>query len=107
MNEQDLNGELGTRLPYQNNEQVNIHELFELVKENNKMLKVMRFNHRIQTITRILQFLFVVGLFGASYYFLQPYLDKVITLYNQVQDTAQTASEFKTTLQGGFSSFFK
>ncbi len=107
MNEQDLSGGLDTRLSYQNNEQVTIHELFELVKENNKMLKVMRFNHRIQTITRLLQFLFVIGLFGASYYFLQPYLDKVITLYNQVQSTAQTASEFKNTLQGGLLNFLK
>lgn len=84
-----------------------LQELFELVKENNKMLKVMRFNHRIQTVTRILQFLFVIGLFGAGYYFLQPYLEKVIELYNQVQTTAQTANEFKTTLQGGLLDFLK
>ncbi len=82
-------------------------ELFELVKENNKMLKVIRFNQRIQTVTRILQFLFVIGLFGASYYFLQPYLEKVMELYNQVQTTAQTANEFKTTLQGSFMNFLK
>jgi hypothetical protein len=82
-------------------------ELFELVKENNKILHKLRFHQQVQTVTRILQFLFVIGLFGASYYFLQPYLEKVISLYNQVQETAQTASEFKSTLQGGFLNFLK
>ena len=66
-------------------------ELFDMVKENNHMLKDMR---RSAFIGGILQFVWwviiLVVLPYISWLFIQPYLESVMGTYNQVQGQADS-----------------
>lgn len=64
-----------------------IDEVYDLVEENNKILRALLRRERISSLMRIL-YLFVViaGLFAVYYYF-QPIIDTFFNNYNQMQNT--------------------
>ena len=58
-----------------------------LFEENNAMLKRMRRSAEWASFFRFIYWLLIIAAGVVSYYYLQPYLDKAIQLYNQVQAT--------------------
>ncbi|MDE1924965.1 MAG: hypothetical protein KGH79_02180 [Patescibacteria group bacterium] len=76
-----------------------IEELKELVRQNislsgetNKMLHAMRRGARWRTFFSIVWWLAIFAVSGAAYYYyLQPYLERLIQLYQQFQQGGQHA----------------
>lgn len=64
-----------------------IDELFELTKENNKILRKMRSSQKWASITRLFYWLVIIGISIGAYYYVEPYLKQVLSLYSQSKAT--------------------
>ena len=71
-------------------------ENLELAKENNHMLKRLRNGQRWATITKIIYWLFLIGLSVGAYYYLEPYVKTVRGIYD-------TNSSYFESMKGSFS----
>lgn len=69
--------------------------IYELTKENNRMLHKMR---RAQFWGRVWHFLWILIVLGAPialyYYFLQPYVEQLLETYGQIQSGAEQVQNF-------------
>jgi len=66
-----------------------LKETFELVKENNLMLRKIRRGQKWASFMRIVYWLIIIGISIGAFYLLQPYVNKMINLYNQVSGSNQ------------------
>jgi hypothetical protein len=73
-----------------------IEETFELEQENNRMLHKVRSVQKWDTFWSGLKIIVIVGIAFGSFYFLEPYMDKVMNLYNSFSGTKQTTSSSST-----------
>jgi len=62
-----------------------LEEAASLAKENNKILKQMRRSARIGRVLHALYWLVIIGIAVASYYFLQPYIQKTNEAYDEAR----------------------
>ncbi len=79
-------------------EQEKLDEMLELTRENNKILRKM---HRGMIWSQIFTFLYwmvILGVMGASYYYLQPYITKYWGLYQSAVSTLEQIKETGSTL---------
>jgi hypothetical protein len=60
-----------------------------LSEDNNKILHSMRRSMRIAHFMSILYWLFIIGISVGAFYFMQPYINKVMDLYNSVSGMQQ------------------
>ena len=60
----------------------------KLSEENNSILKKMRRSAEWSSFFRFIYWLLIIAAGIVSFYYVQPYLDKAMQLYNQVQTTA-------------------
>ena len=66
-----------------------LQETFALAQDNNKMLHSIKRSQRIASLMRIVYWLVIVGAGVWSLYLIQPYIDKMLSLYNSVSSTEQ------------------
>ena len=66
-----------------------LKDTYELARENNKMLRGIRRSQNIASFMRLVYWLIIIGITAGSFYFLQPYLNKAISLYNSVSGMQQ------------------
>lgn len=59
----------------------------KLAEENNKMLRSMRRSARFASVLRAIYWLIILGSAFGAYYFIQPYLNTIISGYTQIQDS--------------------
>ena len=59
-------------------------ETYALAKENNNMLHGIRRSQRMASFMRAIYWLIIIGASVWSFYALQPYLTKVLGVYNSV-----------------------
>lgn len=80
-----------------------LDEIYELTKENNRMLHKMR---RAAFWSGVWRFIWVLIVLGVPlilyYYFLQPYVEQVLNAYKGVQSGAQNFQNFTTNLPSGW-----
>ncbi len=55
-----------------------------LAEENNKMLHKLRNAQKIEFVWKVAKFVLVIGIALGSFYYLEPYLNKVMDMYNSV-----------------------
>ncbi len=67
-----------------------LEETFELAQENNKMLHKVRRVQKWATFWSGLKVFIIVGVALGLFYFLEPYINKIVDLYNSVSNTAQS-----------------
>lgn len=77
-----------------------IDELFELTKENNKILRKLRSSQRWASITRLLYWLVIIGLSVGAYYYVEPYLKQMMNVYSQGVTTLDKIQNFGSSLPG-------
>lgn len=77
-------------------------ELLTLTRENHQMLKMLHRQARWQMIMRVVYYLFILGALSASYYFIQPYLQGVLTMYGQAQTSLHDITNLKSNIEGVF-----
>lgn len=57
-----------------------------LSEENNKMVRSILRSMRIQRFMTIIYWLFIIGTAVGAYYFIQPYLSQIISIYGGAND---------------------
>lgn len=60
-----------------------------LAEENNKMLHKIRGVQRRETIWNVLKFILIIAIALGSFYYVEPYLNKVMDLYGSVSGIQQ------------------
>jgi len=60
-----------------------------LTEENNKLLHKIRGFQRRGTVWQVLKYLLIIGIALGAFYYMDPYLNKIVNLYNSVTGTAQ------------------
>jgi len=76
-----------------------LEETFTLEKENNKMLHSMRRSMLWARVMSIAYWLIIIGISIGAFYFIQPYFDKVIGLYNAISGTQQKTNTNSNSFQ--------
>ena len=59
-----------------------LQNILKVTEDNNKILKRGERRHFYSSVWRFLYWIFIIGLAYSSYYYLQPYLTKVVDMYN-------------------------
>ncbi len=62
-----------------------LERTYKMTEENNIILKSIRRSARVGTVMRILYWIVILGLSYGAYYFIQPYLQNVMGMYDKVQ----------------------
>ena len=78
-----------------------LEETLSLVEENNKLLRKVRGVQKRQTLWTIFKLLVIAGLTLGSFYYLEPYVNKVMDAYNQISGMQKSldSSSFKDIFQ--------
>lgn len=76
-----------------------LEETFELVKENNKMLHKVRNVQKWAAFWQTLKIVLIIGIAFGSFYFLEPYLNKMVDLYNSISGTNQKLNNSTNSIQ--------
>jgi len=76
-----------------------LEDTFNLAQENNKMLRKVRSVQKWSTFWSSLKIIIIVGIALGSFYFLEPYVDKVVNLYNSVSNTTQKVNNASSSFQ--------
>lgn len=67
-----------------------LKETFELAKENNKLLRKVRGVQKWQAFWSVFRVIIILGIALGAAYYLEPYMEKIITLFNQVSGMKQS-----------------
>jgi len=65
-----------------------------LTEENNTILHKMRRNARLVGIGRSVYWIILIGVSVGAYYYIQPYLEQLITIYADLQSSANSIQNF-------------
>ncbi|HAS80651.1 MAG: hypothetical protein UR25_C0002G0017 [Candidatus Nomurabacteria bacterium GW2011_GWE1_32_28] len=69
----------------------------ELAEENNKLLHKIRGVQNREFVWKILKMVLIVGITLGSFYFLEPYLNKMMDLYSSVSGIQQNIKDVSDT----------
>ena len=61
-----------------------LEESLALAKDNNKMLHSMRRSMHVARAMSAIYWVFIIGSAIGAYYFIQPYLDQVLDMYDTI-----------------------
>jgi len=67
-----------------------LEETLELEQDNNKMLRSMRRSMIWGRIMSVIYWLIIIGISVGAFYFLQPYFNKIVGLYDSISGTKQS-----------------
>ena len=76
-----------------------LEETFTLTQENNKMLHKVRSVQKWAIFWSWLKIVVIIGITLGSFYFLQPYINKIIDLYNSISGTEQKLNDSSDSFQ--------
>ncbi len=62
-----------------------------LEEENNDILRKMQRSMRIQRFLSILYWVFIIGSIFGLYYFVQPYIEQLLTIYGGAKNSLDTS----------------
>jgi hypothetical protein len=71
-----------------------LQNTYKLTEENNLLLHKVRNAQNRQTYWQILKYVIIIGIAFGSFYFLEPYLNKMMDLYNTVSGAEQKINDF-------------
>jgi hypothetical protein len=67
-----------------------LERTYKMAEENNDILRSIRRTNRLSLAFRVLYWVVILGLSLGAYYFIQPYLQSMLGLYDQVQGNVNT-----------------
>ena len=67
-----------------------LDKILEITKENNKILCSMQRSARIDRFFKIIYWALILGSLFGTYYYIQPYIDQLLKLYNKVNSTSNS-----------------
>ena len=66
-----------------------LQDIYVLEKENNKILRSIKRSATLGRIMSLLYWLIIIGVSVGAFYYMQPYFDKVMNLYNSISGFQQ------------------
>ena len=66
-----------------------LEETYKLTKENNEMLQKVRSIQKWQAFWSTLRIIILIGVTLGAAYYLEPYAEKVLILFNKISGTSQ------------------
>ena len=66
-----------------------LEKTYSLAKENNQILHGIRRSQRIASFMRALYWVIILAVTFGSFYLLEPYVNKMLDLYNSISGTEQ------------------
>lgn len=72
----------------------NFDRLIALTEENNKLIKKMLRSARLGHVMRILYWLVLIGISIGAFYFIQPYLEQLISVYAGLNEGVSSLQSF-------------
>jgi hypothetical protein len=76
--------------------------IYEMVEENNKMLKKLTKKGRWSTVFKSIKYIFILILILGSWYYIKPFTDQVKVLYGKVNETNESIRELKSKASEAF-----
>ncbi|MFA7193404.1 MAG: hypothetical protein WC087_00610 [Candidatus Paceibacterota bacterium] len=73
-----------------------LQETADLAKENNQILRKMRRGQFIGNIIHSLKWIILIIITIWSWVLIQPYFEKMLMMYAQIQETTESVNQFKT-----------
>jgi len=70
-----------------------LEETLGLARENNKMLLSMRRSFRIAHVMSFLYWIFIIGSAVGVYYYIQPYLEQLVSLYDGAKSNIDSIND--------------
>ncbi len=67
-----------------------LEKTYELSKENNHILKGIKNSKRWSALFRFIYWIIIVGVSVGVFYFVQPYINSVLKMYNDIQNNLDT-----------------
>jgi F0F1-type ATP synthase membrane subunit b/b' len=72
--------------------------IYEMTKENNKILRSMHREHYVSLVFRIIYWLVVLGFIGGSYYYMKPYISMLTGNASKIEETMTQLNQLKESL---------
>ena len=70
-----------------------IEETFYLARENNKMLLKIRSVQKWDVFWSLLKWFVIIGIALGSFYYLEPYYNKIVNFYSSISGTSQSVGD--------------
>lgn len=67
-----------------------LERTYKIVEENNTILRSIRRSNRVSTVIKLLYWIVIIGLSFGAFYLIQPYVETMTSLYDQVKGDAAT-----------------
>ena len=61
-----------------------LEKTFQLIEENNKMLRKVRGVQKRQTLWSVIRLMVIIAVTVGALYYVEPYLEKVLSIFNQI-----------------------
>ncbi len=78
-----------------------LEEILELTKENNRILHSLRGAQRRASAFRLLYWLVIIGLGFGAFYYIQPYLEQIMSVYSGAQDSIANIQNASASIGNG------
>jgi hypothetical protein len=76
--------------------------LYEMVEENNKMLKKLLKKGRWASIFKSIKYIFIFILILGTWYYTKPFVDQAKVFYGKINDTTESINELKLKADSAF-----
>lgn len=76
-----------------------LENTFILAQENNKMLRKIRSVQKWSIFWSWLKIIVIIGITLGSFYFLQPYINKIVDLYSSISGVEQELNDSDSSFQ--------
>ena len=76
-----------------------LERTLKLAEENNEMLHSLRRAQRLSTTMRGIYWAVILALSFGAYYFIQPYVENMLSLYSQVQENVNAVQDVSGSLK--------
>ncbi|MFA5840791.1 MAG: hypothetical protein WC847_00755 [Candidatus Paceibacterota bacterium] len=76
-----------------------LEDTFALAQENNHMLHKVRNVQKWATFWQMLKIFIIIGVALGAFYFLDPYLNKIVEVYNSISGTGQKFNDTNNSFQ--------
>ncbi|MBU0999377.1 hypothetical protein KKG24_03710 [Patescibacteria group bacterium] len=76
-----------------------LEDTFQLAQENNRMLRKIRSVQKWRTFWSGLKIFIIIGIALGSFYFLEPYINKMLDFYGSISGTVQNVNDNNSSFQ--------
>jgi hypothetical protein len=82
-----------------------LQKTLKLSEENNRLLKGIQRRFRLMTTFTVVRWVIVALIALGAFYYIQPYLEKVIQIYGKINDTSGLIQQGRDSFQNNWASF--